>query len=175
MEGVFYSMMQSAVGPLQIAVSDRGLRMINFAHAQVAPGKPGWRESEAETGIYRAQLAEYFAGKRRQFDFALDLRGTDFQQRCWRELMRILYGETCSYAQLAHAVGCARGFRAVGQANHHNPVPIVVPCHRVLASDGTLGGYGGGLQMKQTLLELEGATFRINKRGGPVRAASLFA
>jgi O-6-methylguanine DNA methyltransferase len=103
------------------------------------------------------ELEEYFAGKRREFEFALDLRGTDFQLACWRALLAIPYGETRSYGDIARAVGKPQGFRAVGMANNRNPVAIVVPCHRVIASDGTLCGYGGGLDVKRKLLELEGA------------------
>jgi methylated-DNA-[protein]-cysteine S-methyltransferase len=105
-------------------------------------------------------MDDYFAGKRRSFDLALDLRGTDFRKRCWSELLRIPYGETRSYAQIARAVGNPNGFRAVGQANHYNPIAIIVPCHRVLAGGRNLGGYGGGLPTKAFLLRLEGAAFR---------------
>ena len=103
------------------------------------------------------ELEEYFAGKRREFSFALDLRGTDFQLACWRALIAIPYGETRTYADIAREVRRPRGFRAVGMANNRNPVAIVVPCHRVIGSDGTLCGYGGGLDVKRKLLELEGA------------------
>jgi methylated-DNA-[protein]-cysteine S-methyltransferase len=106
---------------------------------------------------YVRELDEYFAGQRRQFSFPLDLRGTNFQLACWNALRDIPYGETRSYAAIARTVGNPHGFRAVGMANHRNPVAIVVPCHRVLASDGTLCGYGGGLEVKRKLLELEGA------------------
>jgi len=106
---------------------------------------------------YLRELEEYFAGKRREFSFALDLRGTDFQLACWRALVKIPYGETRTYADIARAVGNPTGFRAVGMANNRNPIAIVVPCHRVIASDGTLCGYGGGLDIKRKLLELEGA------------------
>jgi methylated-DNA-[protein]-cysteine S-methyltransferase len=107
--------------------------------------------------LYVRELEEYFSGKRRQFSFALDLRGTDFQQACWHALLAIPYGETRSYGDIARAVGRPQGFRAVGMANNRNPVAIVVPCHRVIASDGSLCGYGGGLDVKRRLLELEGA------------------
>jgi len=106
---------------------------------------------------YVRELEEYFAGQRRNFTFALDLRGTDFQLACWRALVAIPYGETRSYADIARAVGRPQGFRAVGMANNRNPIAIVVPCHRVIASDGSLCGYGGGLDIKRKLLELEGA------------------
>ena len=101
------------------------------------------------------QLEEYFAGERRDFDVRLELDGTPFQQAVWSELQRIPYGETISYGELARRVGRPNGPRAVGQANGRNPVPIIVPCHRVLASNG-IGGYGGGLPVKRALLAVEG-------------------
>jgi methylated-DNA-[protein]-cysteine S-methyltransferase len=103
------------------------------------------------------QLEEYFARERTEFDVPMELDGTDFQQDVWRELSRIPYGETISYGELARRVGRPKGPRAVGQANGRNPIPIIVPCHRVLASNG-IGGYGGGLPMKRTLLAVEGVT-----------------
>jgi methylated-DNA-[protein]-cysteine S-methyltransferase len=106
---------------------------------------------------YVQELEEYLAGERRQFSFPLDLRGTDFQLACWRALLAIPYGETRTYGDIARAIGRPQGFRAVGMANNRNPVAIVVPCHRVIASDGTLCGYGGGLDVKRKLLRLEGA------------------
>jgi methylated-DNA-[protein]-cysteine S-methyltransferase len=113
--------------------------------------------SAAALGAYVRELEEYFAGDRRQFTFQLDLRGTEFQLACWRALQAIPYGETRTYADIARAVGRPQGFRAVGLANNRNPVAIVVPCHRVIASDGSLCGYGGGLDVKRKLLQLEGA------------------
>jgi methylated-DNA-[protein]-cysteine S-methyltransferase len=101
------------------------------------------------------QLEEYFAGERTEFDVPMELDGTEFQRAVWLELTRIPYGETISYGELARRVGRPKGPRAVGQANGKNPIPIIVPCHRVLASNG-IGGYGGGLPMKRTLLGIEG-------------------
>lgn len=106
----------------------------------------------------RRQLEQYFAGRRRSFDVPLDLRGTDFQLAAWRAMTRIPYGTTISYADQARSIGKPTAFRAVGSANGRNPVPIIVPCHRVLASDGTLGGYSLGLSMKRRLLSLEGVS-----------------
>jgi methylated-DNA-[protein]-cysteine S-methyltransferase len=103
------------------------------------------------------QLRAYFAGQLRCFDLPLDLQGTDFQLRVWRELERIPYGETRSYSQIATAIGTPQAVRAVGAANGANPIPIVVPCHRVIGASGKLVGYGGGLPLKKRLLELEGA------------------
>jgi methylated-DNA-[protein]-cysteine S-methyltransferase len=101
------------------------------------------------------QLEEYFAGERTEFDIPMELDGTVFQRAVWEELTRIGYGETISYGELARRVGRPKGPRAVGQANGRNPIPIIVPCHRVLAGNG-IGGYGGGLAMKRTLLGIEG-------------------
>ena len=124
------------------------------------PGRtaPGERMS-APGAIQRAaaQLEEYFAGERTSFDVALAPRGTAFQLDVWRELEAIAYGEVITYAQLARRVGRPKGFRAVGQANGRNPLPIIVPCHRVVASNG-LGGYAGGVDVKRALLELEEST-----------------
>ncbi|HEY3841851.1 MAG TPA: methylated-DNA--[protein]-cysteine S-methyltransferase [Acidimicrobiales bacterium] len=103
------------------------------------------------------QLEEYFAGERTEFDLPLELDGTAFQRDVWNELSRIPYGVTISYGELARRVGRPKGPRAVGQANGKNPIPIIVPCHRVLASNG-IGGYGGGLTMKRALLAVEGVT-----------------
>jgi O-6-methylguanine DNA methyltransferase len=164
-------MFTSPIGPLFLAASDRGLVALEF-DARL-PGqqtiRPNPRDLRTESKAVRfeesasalrphvCELEEYFAGERRQFEFALDLRGTDFQLACWRALLAIPYGETRSYGDIARAVGKPKGFRAVGMANNRNPLAIVVPCHRVIASDGTLCGYGGGLNVKRKLLELEGA------------------
>jgi O-6-methylguanine DNA methyltransferase len=120
-------------------------------------GRVHFEESAPTLKPYVRELEEYFAGHCRQFSVPLDLRGTEFQLACWRALLAIPYGETRTYADIARAVGRPQGFRAVGMANNRNPVAIVVPCHRVIASDGTLCGYGGGLDIKRKLLELEGA------------------
>lgn len=113
----------------------------------------------------REQLAEYFAGTRRAFDLPLAAAGSAFQRRVWQALGRIPYGATRSYGELARELGVPGGSRAVGSANGRNPIAIVIPCHRVIAEDGTLGGYGGGLWRKRRLLELEGA-FPASRAGG---------
>ena len=162
-ETLFYSRMNSPVGPLLLGVSGSGLAVLAFDRdlPEKVAGQPVmWQESPEATQAARRQLEEYFAGKRRTFAIPLDLRGTDFQRRCWQELLRIPYGETRSYAEIARAVGSPNAYRAVGQANHYNPIAIVVPCHRVLAAGTALGGYGGGLATKAFLLRLEGAEFR---------------
>lgn len=103
------------------------------------------------------QLEEYAAGRRKKFTVPLDLDGTPFQKRVWKALLAIPYGETRSYGEIARQVGNPKAARAVGMANHENPVAIIVPCHRVIAGDGTLGGYGGGLEKKSRLLGMEKA------------------
>lgn len=163
METLFYSRMSSPVGPLLIGVSDSTLVILEFDRGlptSIAGQPVAWKESELHTRDARRQLEEYFSGKRRRFDLSLDPRGTEFRKRCWKELLRIPYGETRTYGEIARAVGNPTGFRAVGQANHYNPIAIIIPCHRVLNSDGFLGGYGGGLPTKAFLLRLEGARFR---------------
>ncbi|MGA9544672.1 MAG: methylated-DNA--[protein]-cysteine S-methyltransferase [Candidatus Sulfotelmatobacter sp.] len=171
METLYCTKMNSAIGPLFLAASDRGLVALEFdarlpGQQSIRPNPRHLREEKKgfEFGdsahrmqLYVSELEEYFDGKRRAFTFPLDLRGTDFQLACWRALLAIPYGETRSYADIARAVGKPNAFRAVGMANNRNPVAIVVPCHRVIASDGTLCGYGGGLDVKRKLLEMEGA------------------
>jgi methylated-DNA-[protein]-cysteine S-methyltransferase len=114
-----------------------------------------WQQSDAPFAIVREQLAEYFAGKRRQFDVPLKLAGTPFQQRVWQELVRIPFGTTITYAQLAQRVGMPTAARGVGHANGRNPISIIVPCHRVIGTNGKLTGYAGGMDKKQWLLDWE--------------------
>ena len=107
------------------------------------------------------ELQEYFRGERRAFDLPLAPAGTPFQQRVWQELCRIPYGRTASYGEIARRIGRPKGSRAIGQANHRNPIPILIPCHRVIAAQGALGGYGGGLDIKIRLLKLEGTPMEV--------------
>ena len=171
METFHFTAFNSPVGPLFLAASQTGLVALEFdarlpGQQTIRPNPRDLREEgkgvRFEESVdamrdYVRELDEYFAGERRKFSFPLDLRGTDFQLACWRALIAIPYGETRTYADIARGVGSPQGFRAVGMANNRNPVAIVVPCHRVIASDGTLCGYGGGLDIKRKLLELEGA------------------
>ena len=150
---LYSSVYESPIGPLTLVASDRGLVALEFGkrkHADCA-------EQPNRLALYRKQLDEYFKRKREEFTLPLDIRGTDFQKRCWHELLKIPYGQTRSYRQIAEAVGNRNAVRAVGLANGQNPIAIIVPCHRVIASDGTLCGYGGGLNIKEELLRLEGA------------------
>jgi O-6-methylguanine DNA methyltransferase len=155
-QAIYYTFIDTPIGKLLLAASERGLRYIHFGGIQPPPRKGEiWIESPAMLKPYEEQLQAYFGGKLCEFTCKLDLVGTEFQKKCWHALLRIPYGRTCSYAEIAKQVGSPRGFRAVGQANHNNPIPIIVPCHRVITSSGTLGGYGGGLDLKERLLRLE--------------------
>lgn len=157
-----FTIHQSPVGPLLLAADDDGLRLIEF-HESRHRVKRGddWHEGEHEVlRLAQCQLDEYFRGERRRFDLPLMPRGTAFQCEVWQALASIPYGGTVSYAQLAMQVGRPKAMRAVGAANGRNPLPIVLPCHRVIGADGSLTGFGGGLPTKQFLLELEGALER---------------
>jgi len=153
------------VGTLVLGGDDDHLThvLLPGAAASVAHSGPSQEPGGAPPGVpapvaaARRQLDEYFAGARRSFDLPLAAGGTEFQRRVWFALAEIPYGETISYAELAGWIGRPTAFRAVGQANGANPLPIVLPCHRVVASGGGIGGYGGGLDLKRRLLALEEA------------------
>jgi methylated-DNA-[protein]-cysteine S-methyltransferase len=159
---IYFCRVESPVGPLLLAAGQNGLRRLQFDRGSLPPaGKSElWIESRERLGQYVDQLNAYFRGELREFTCKLDLVGTQFQKACWEALLRIPYGKTCSYADIAREIGHSNAFRAVGQANHNNPIAIIIPCHRVLGGNGTLTGYGGGLSTKEQLLRLEGATFR---------------
>jgi methylated-DNA-[protein]-cysteine S-methyltransferase len=154
----YWHEIDSPVGHLLLAGTADALTRLHF-QAGPRPLKPP-REWQREVGPFRpvlAQLQEYFAGVRREFDLALAPHGTPFQLAVWRALTEIPYGETVSYGELARRIGPEGGARAVGLANGSNPLPIIVPCHRVIGADGSLTGFGGGLEVKRALLSLEGA------------------
>lgn len=149
---------------LHLAATDRGICGLSFvdstldflAEMERATGIAEWdRDSDPVLGLATCQLEEYFNAQRRAFQLPLDLRGTPFRQKVWNALLEIPYGETRSYAELARSIGEPKAFRAVGAANGANPIAIIVPCHRVVASGGGLGGYGGGVPLKKRLLALE--------------------
>jgi methylated-DNA-[protein]-cysteine S-methyltransferase len=155
---IYYRHIPSPIGTLLLTSSGEaltGLSMIEFEKA--AAPQPGvrWIEDDAVFREICRQLDAYFDGVSRGFDLALDLAGTAFQRRVWHELCKIPYGSTISYAELARRIGQPSASRAVGAANGQNPIAIIVPCHRVIASGGGLGGYGGGLDRKRWLLEHE--------------------
>jgi methylated-DNA-[protein]-cysteine S-methyltransferase len=163
-EMIRYQYMDSPVEPLLLAADDNGLYLIEF-HSPRHPMARLEKWTEGKNSILdmtRAQLDEYFSGTRKQFDLPLAPQGTPFQTEVWHTLATIPYGETISYAQLAQRVGKPTAMRAVGAANGRNPLPIVLPCHRVIGADGSLTGFGGGLPTKQFLLELEGALARAD-------------
>jgi methylated-DNA-[protein]-cysteine S-methyltransferase len=156
MSEVFYTRIDSLVGKLLLAADARGLRLLSFESSKrAARVQPEWKEDKAPFAEALRQLHAYFGGELREFQLRLAPEGTEFQLRVWNALRGIPYGETISYAQLAVRIGSPKAVRAVGLANGSNPIPIIVPCHRVIGSDGSLTGFGGGLSTKKKLLELE--------------------
>jgi methylated-DNA-[protein]-cysteine S-methyltransferase len=152
---MYYRMIDSPIGPLTVAGSGgtlSHLRMIDQTHE---PNRADWVRDDRILPDVVNQLDAYFAGTLNEFDLALDLGGSAFQQRVWNALRTIPYAETRSYGQIAIQIGAAGAARAVGLANGRNPISIVVPCHRVIGAAGSLTGYGGGLDRKRTLLQLE--------------------
>jgi methylated-DNA-[protein]-cysteine S-methyltransferase len=174
---LFWESWDSPFGKITVSCSGKGVRELQFglgklrANGNASRSAAKHRATGTAAEIVRAgesrepgariarqaiaELQEYAAGRRKRFTLPLDLQGTPFQRKVWKALCAIPYGETRSYLQIARAAGNPRASRAVGMANHWNPVAIVVPCHRVIASDGTLGGYAGGLEMKAKMLRLE--------------------
>ena len=155
---IHFRQIDSPLGPLTVSVSGQGLNAVEFPLDGWFLPRDGWREADHPL-LQQAQrqLDEYFAGQRRAFELPLAPQGTPFQREVWFALADIPYGQTMSYAQLAAKLGRPTASRAVGAANGRNPLPIVLPCHRVIGADGALVGFGGGLPTKQFLLRLEGA------------------
>lgn len=166
---VVYTTMPSPIGPLTIAKTDKGICYIDFGDSTknlvtLQLWCQRWlqqdeltRGDDEDFAEIIEQLNEYFAGKRKEFTVPIDLYGTPFQVMVWQELLNIPYGQTRSYKDIAMAVDTPKAVRAIGGANHNNPIPIIVPCHRVIGSNGALVGYGGGLSIKEHLLQLEQA------------------
>ena len=151
-----YTTVDSPIGSLLLAGDDAALRLLWFVEGrQVAAPEPSWIEDARPFRDVVAQLGAYFAGTLQRFDVPLNPGGTPFQSRVWRALQDIPYGETESYGALARRLGDAKAVRAVGLANGANPISIIIPCHRVIGSNGSLIGYGGGLPTKRALLALE--------------------
>jgi methylated-DNA-[protein]-cysteine S-methyltransferase len=155
-DGLAYTTMQSPIGPLMLAGDEHGLHLVYFMNGR-RPKTPhrDWTEDNKPFKEVIAQLKAYFSGKLRDFDVPLVLKGTEFQLVVWRRLQQIPYGETTSYGAIARELGSPDAARAVGLANGSNPIPIIIPCHRVIGSNGDLTGFGGGLPIKKKLLELE--------------------
>jgi methylated-DNA-[protein]-cysteine S-methyltransferase len=156
--------MNSPCGLVALHVQAAALRHVEFIEAAALadePGEPATPEDRDVLQRAQRQLAEYFAGQRRSFDLPLGMDGTDFQQRVWKALIAIPYGETRSYLDIARDIGQPGALRAVGTANGSNRLPIVIPCHRVINADGTLGGFSSGTWRKQKLLALEAPPFEL--------------
>ncbi|MCR8643083.1 methylated-DNA--[protein]-cysteine S-methyltransferase [Paenibacillus sp. N1-5-1-14] len=160
-------MLDTPIGPLALAATDEGLCSLSFSNqADAEPkvkawasryvGDYEWEHSPERLRHVFEQLEAYFTGDLTEFNVELDLRGTDFQMRVWQALRGIPYGCIASYKDIAIAVGSPKGVRAVGGANHNNPVALIVPCHRVIGANGAMVGFGGGLPIKESLLKLEG-------------------
>ncbi|WP_374159252.1 methylated-DNA--[protein]-cysteine S-methyltransferase [Mycobacterium sp. G7A2] len=154
-DDVRYRTMDSPVGTLTLAGRDGRLRHLRMTDQTYEPDRSNWLRDDEAFGDAVAQLEEYFRGERQDFDLGLDLVGTAFQRRVWEALLTIPYGETRSYGEIARQIEAPGAFRAVGLANGHNPIGIIVPCHRVIGANGSLTGYGGGMERKKTLLGLE--------------------
>jgi methylated-DNA-[protein]-cysteine S-methyltransferase len=159
-----YTYLETPIGTLLIAGDDESVRRIDFPKdGKARTPQPDWTESQkGPVGKAVKQLREYFAGKRADFDLPLAPDGTEFQRTVWRNLQDIPYGETISYGELAKRVGNPKASRAVGAANGQNPIPIVIPCHRVIGSTGKLTGFGGGLPTKEALLTLETKQLKLS-------------
>jgi len=157
MNAIAYRHIDTPIDRLLLVGDDGGLHAIRFpTEGERSRPQSHWRRDDGAFAEAARQLTAYFAGDLTRFDLPLHITGTDFRRRVWSELQTIPYGETISYAALANRIGRPRAFRAVGAANGANPLPIVVPCHRVIGSDGSLTGFGGGIEVKRFLLALEG-------------------
>ncbi|WP_049622758.1 methylated-DNA--[protein]-cysteine S-methyltransferase [Frateuria defendens] len=165
---LYYDDLPTPIGRLRLVADAQGLREVWFERGrhQRAP-EPAWVRSPEALAFARVQLEDYFAGTRQHFELPLHPLGTPFQLAVWRELAHIPYGATISYAELARRIGQPQAVRAVGAANGRNPLPIVLPCHRVIGSDGSLTGFGGGLPTKRFLLSLEDGVARGDLFGMP--------
>ena len=153
---MYYCYLDTPIGALLLAGDEDALRLVSFpAGSMRRDPESDWIYNEKPFAAARQQLLEYFAGERRHFDLPLHLDGTEFQMSVLHALQKIPYGETTSYADIAERIGRPKAVRAVGAANGRNPLPIIVPCHRVIGSHGDLTGFGGGLDTKEALLRLE--------------------
>ena len=162
MSTTFYTQIESPLGPLLLAADDGGLRQILFVNGRhLAHPESSWKKDRAPFSEAIRQLQAYFAGELENFDLPLAPEGTAFQLRVWRRLCDIPYGKTVSYGELASRIGNPKASRAVGLANGSNPIAIVIPCHRVIGSNGKLTGYGGGLPIKEKLLAHERRQLRL--------------
>ena len=163
----YYCYKESPIGRLLLAGDGEYLSLLGFPTGSMARShEQGWIEGPEVFAEVIMQLDEYFSGERREFDLPLAPEGTEFQQQVWDGLLQIPYGTTWSYGELAQHIGNPKASRAVGAANGLNPIPIIIPCHRVIGSNGKLTGFGGGLETKQFLLQLEAETTAPGLRFG---------
>ncbi len=153
--------LQTPIGQLKITANDKAVTSVHFVKKgeKVKSEKPN-----TVTHQCKKQLKEYFAGRRKKFELPLELEGTEFQKKVWKALMKIPYGETVSYGEIAKKIKNKKAVRAVGRANNKNKIAIVIPCHRVIGADGSLTGYAGGLEIKQWLLTHENANYKMNHK-----------
>lgn len=154
---IFYTHVDSPIGSLLLRADQHSLTGLFFSTGDKARQQPGpeWQHEPARFAQIQAQLAEYFAGQRQRFDLPLAPSGTEFQRSVWSALQDIPFGETRSYGEIAQAIGRPKAVRAVGTANGSNPIALIIPCHRVIGADGSLTGFGGGLDVKRQLLTHE--------------------
>jgi methylated-DNA-[protein]-cysteine S-methyltransferase len=152
---IHYRTIDSPIGPLALAGRGKVLTNLRMVDQTYEPDRTNWVPDDRAFPDAVEQLEAYFAGERTDFDLELSLAGSEFQRRVWQALLTIPYGETRSYGEIAEQIGASGAARAVGLANGRNPIAIIVPCHRVIGASGRLTGYGGGLERKQSLLELE--------------------
>jgi methylated-DNA-[protein]-cysteine S-methyltransferase len=152
---IHFRTIDSPIGLLTLAGRDHVLTNLRMVDQTYEPKRTGWSENPSAFTAIVDQLEAYFAGELTDFELELDLQGTEFQRRVWQALLTIPFGETRSYGEIAEQIGAAGAARAVGLANGHNPIAIIVPCHRVIGASGGLTGYGGGLDRKRSLLALE--------------------
>ena len=150
----WFDVIDSPLGQLMLTSRDGALTELRFAPFNP---EPEWRQDSSQLAEAATELTEYFDGKRRSFQLQLAPSGTPYQELVWRELRKIPYGQTVSYGEVARRIGQPGGSQAIGGASHNNPLPILIPCHRVIAANGDLGGYALGVEVKRRLLELEGA------------------
>jgi methylated-DNA-[protein]-cysteine S-methyltransferase len=162
-----YTTLDSPIGELLLLGDGEALRGLYMQHGRRPIAiKPAWARSAEPFAGVAAQLREYFAGERTSFEVPLALEGSPFERRVWQALQEIPYGQTISYGELARGIGQPSAARAVGLANGRNPIGVIVPCHRVIGADGSLTGYGGGVERKRLLLELESGQSRLQPEPG---------
>ena len=157
-----YDQFETPHGTMLVTATDKGLAGVYFKGQKHFPRQDGWARDTRHPVLRQArrELAEYFAGKRKRFEVALDPRGTDFQRSVWKQIARVSCGETLTYGELARRSGYPGSARAAGAATGRNPLSVIVPCHRIMGSNGSLTGYAGGLPRKRALLKLEGVLAR---------------